>query len=141
MYLNGAQIAQATDNAITSGSPGIGFDAADNGVNSRQSVYDQFGFDSYSATDGLTTLSYESMTPARTAQSWRVTSSSGRLIAIGTSDPGVLRGEVYTCNGAFVASFQATMGTGASIAVEHPGLFLVRCNGRNGGIVSRVLVK
>jgi hypothetical protein len=43
-YRNGAQVAQATDNTYTSGSPGMGFDGGDNG---------DYGFTSFTASDGL----------------------------------------------------------------------------------------
>jgi len=140
MYLNGTQIAQATDNAVTSGSPGIGFDAADNGTSSRQSVYDQFGFDSFSATDEPPSLSPGGTAAARPAQSFRITSPSRRAITVSTRDPGVLRGAVYSCNGAFVASFEATKGNGAAIPVAQPGLFFVRFSSLKDGPVSHAFV-
>jgi hypothetical protein len=43
-YMNGAQVAQATDNTYASGSPGMGFDGGDNG---------DYGFIGFTASDGL----------------------------------------------------------------------------------------
>jgi len=46
VYINDVQVMQATDNTYLTGSPGIGFDYGCNGG------YSQFGFSSFTATDG-----------------------------------------------------------------------------------------
>ena len=52
VYLNGVQIFQTTDNTFSSGSPGIGFDLWLNHNAGSQNTNADFGFTSYSATDG-----------------------------------------------------------------------------------------
>jgi hypothetical protein len=50
-YINGRQIAQATDTTYTSGNPGVGFNYGVGATNA------DFGFTSYTATDGVTAVS------------------------------------------------------------------------------------
>ena len=58
-YLNGAQIVQVTDSTYTSGSPGIGFF-----LQGASSLNANYGFSSFSATDGANSDPTPSPTPS-----------------------------------------------------------------------------
>jgi hypothetical protein len=86
VYLNGVQMAQATDSTYTSGSPGIGFylQGGTSALNSN------FGFSSFTATDGSTA----SFTMSATPSSQTVTAGTNTTYTVNVSPAGGFTGAV-----------------------------------------------
>jgi chitodextrinase len=100
VYLNGVQIDQATDNTYSSGSPGMGFYIQGT---SGANVNGDFGFSSFSASDGSTTDTAAPSVPTNLTASTVSSSQINLSWKASTDDVGVLGYQIFR-NGAQIAT-------------------------------------